>query len=79
MHGQRHLCIARDVTDTLAYKQRLSDGLVHLVTLRWRRGEKREALALVDLLDRIALPRERDALGLDTVRARISAGPPPQR
>jgi hypothetical protein len=63
--------IDRDRADTLAYKQRLSDGFVHLITLRYKRGEFREALALADELDRLALPREKSALGLDSVRARI--------
>ena len=50
-----------------------TDGIVHLVTVRHRRGELREALALLDLLERVTLPRERQHLDLDDVRARIEA------
>ncbi len=65
--------IDRDLADTLAYKNPPSDGLVHLITVRHRRGEIREALSLLELLDRYSLPSERARLDLDGVRARLRA------
>ncbi len=61
----------RDLADTLAHQQPPTSGLVHLITLRHRRGEFRDALALVELLERIALPHERDGLHLPDVRERL--------
>jgi hypothetical protein len=63
--------IERDLADTLAHQQPPTAGLQHLITVRHRRGELREALALVDLLTRVALPHERNGLHLTDVRARI--------
>lgn len=63
--------IERALADTLAHMQPPTAGLVHLITVRHRRGELREALALVQLLARIALPYERDGLHLPDVRARL--------
>jgi hypothetical protein len=65
--------IARELDDTLAYKQPPVPGLVHLITVRHRRGEIHEALALLDLLVRVTVPRERQTLGLDHVRQRLTA------
>jgi hypothetical protein len=65
--------IEKDVDDVIAYMSPPNDGLVHLITVRHKRGELREALALVDVLQRVALPRERRAMNLDGVRARIEA------
>lgn len=65
--------IERDLADTLAHKNPPTDGLVHLITVRHRRGELKEALALVELLAAIALPSERARLDLDGVRTRIAA------
>ena len=61
----------RELMDTLAFKALPVPSLVHLITLRHRRGELAEALALVELLGHIMIPREREALGLDRVRERI--------
>jgi len=69
---------ARELDDVLAYGAPPTDDLVHLITLRHRRGELAQAMALVDLLERVALPHERARLHLDQVRARIKgdlAGP----
>lgn len=65
--------IERNLDDVLATMSPPTDGLVHLITVRHRRGELREALDLLDLLDRIALPQERQRLNVDGVRARIGA------
>jgi hypothetical protein len=65
--------IERELSDTLAYKNPPTDGLVHLITVRHRRGELKEALALLDLLERVALPSERARLDLDGVRGRLRA------
>jgi len=46
---------------------------VHLITVRHKRGELREALQLLDLLGRVALPREQGRLNLDVVRKRVLA------
>jgi len=63
--------IERNLADTLAYVQPPTSGLVHLITVRHRRGEIPQALALADLLAKIALPHERDGLHLPDVRARL--------
>ncbi|HEY3816987.1 MAG TPA: multiheme c-type cytochrome [Polyangiaceae bacterium] len=65
--------IERQLADVLEYMSPPTDGVVHVLTVRHRRGELREALALVDLLQRITLPREREHLNLEDVRARIEA------
>ena len=65
--------IDRQLADVLQYMSPPTDGIVHIVTVRHRRGELREALALLDLLERVTLPRERQHLDLDDVRARIEA------
>jgi hypothetical protein len=67
--------IDRDLADTLAYKRPPVDGLVHLITVRHRRHELKEAQALLDLLERIALPHERARLGIEAVRARLQTAP----
>ena len=64
--------IERNLADVLAYMSPPNDGLVHLITVRHRRGELREALALIDLLERVATPRERSGLNLESVRARLN-------
>ena len=63
--------IERDLADTLAYANPPTAGLVHLITVRHRRGEFREALALIGTLARIALPFEQEGLHLPEVRARL--------
>lgn len=65
--------IERQLGDVLESMSPPTDGLVHLITVRHRRGELREALQLLELLDRIALPREKERLHLKDVRARIEA------
>ncbi|MGH7295075.1 MAG: hypothetical protein ACRELB_09085, partial [Polyangiaceae bacterium] len=65
--------IDRDLDDVLTYMSPPNDGLVHLITVRHRRGELREALELVNLLERITLPAERQRLHLEVVRSRIEA------
>ncbi|HEX8795741.1 MAG TPA: ammonia-forming cytochrome c nitrite reductase subunit c552 [Polyangiaceae bacterium] len=65
--------IDRELSDVLESMSPPTDGLVHLVTVRHKRGELREALQLVDLLDRLALPREKEHLRIEDVRARIEA------
>jgi len=78
--------IDRQLADVLQYMSPPTDGVVHVLTVRHRRGELREALALVDLLQRITLPREREHLNLEEVRGRIvadlakvdAAGQPPR-
>jgi hypothetical protein len=71
--------IDRELSDVLQSMAPPTDGLVHLITVRHKRGELREALQLLELLDRIALPREKERLHLPDVRARIEAGlPKPQ-
>jgi predicted CXXCH cytochrome family protein len=65
--------IDRQLADVLQYMSPPTDGIVHVLTVRHRRGELREALALVELLGRIMLPRERQHLNLDEVRGRIEA------
>ena len=65
--------IDRNLEDVLAYMSPPTDGIVHLITVRHRRGELRQALALVDVLERVTLPREQQRLNLDEVRARIRA------
>ncbi len=65
--------IDRELSDVLASMSPPTDGLVHLTTVRHKRGELREALQLVDLLDRITLPREKERLHLQDVRARLEA------
>ncbi|HTQ45297.1 MAG TPA: multiheme c-type cytochrome [Polyangiaceae bacterium] len=63
--------IDHELSDVLETMSPPTDGLVHLITVRHKRGELREAMQLVDLLDRIALPREKERLHLNDVRARI--------
>ena len=63
--------IERQLADVMEYMSPPTDGVVHVLTVRHRRGELREALALVNLLERIMLPRERERLNLQEVRARI--------
>jgi hypothetical protein len=63
--------IERDLADTLAYKNPPTDGLVHLITVRHRRHELKEARALVDLLEKVALPFEKKRLDLDEVKRRL--------
>jgi hypothetical protein len=63
--------IARELADTLAYKNPPVDGLVHLITVRHKRHELKEARALLELLERYATPAERARLDLDAVRARL--------
>jgi hypothetical protein len=65
--------IERQLADVLEYMSPPTDGVVHVLTVRHKRGELREALALVDLLQRIMLPRERQHMNLEDVRARIEA------
>jgi hypothetical protein len=65
--------IDRELSDVLQSMSPPNDGLVHLITVRHKRGELREALQLLDLLDRIALPGEKERLHLQDVRARIEA------
>ena len=65
--------IDRDLADVLAYMSPPVDGLVHLATVRHKRGELREALELLDLLGRVSLPSEQQRLNLDVVRSRIVA------
>jgi hypothetical protein len=65
--------IEKDLEDVMAYMSPPTDGIVHLVTVRHRRGELRQALELLGVLDRITLPQERQHLHLDTVRARVEA------
>ena len=57
----------------MAYMSPPTDGVVHLITVRHRRGELREALDLASLLEGITLPQEQRRLGLSSVRARIAA------
>ncbi len=61
----------RQLADVLAHQNPPVQGLQHLVTLRHKRGELGEALALIDLLGRIVVPHERQQLHLDDVRARL--------
>ncbi len=76
--GLAEAAFDRNLADTLAYASPPTDGLVHLITLRHQRGENAEALALLDLLARVALPAERRRLNLDGVRQNlVQAGPPP--
>jgi hypothetical protein len=65
--------IDRQLADVLQYMSPPTDGVVHVLTVHHRRGELREALALIDLVQRITLPRERERLNLGEVRARIEA------
>jgi hypothetical protein len=65
--------IDRELSDVLQYMSPPTDGLVHLITVRHKRGELREALQLLDLLDRITVPREKERLHLQEVRGRIEA------
>jgi hypothetical protein len=65
--------IDRQLADVMAFMSPPTDGLVHLVTVRHKRGELREALAVIDALEKLAVPRERQRLNLDEVRARIEA------
>jgi hypothetical protein len=65
--------IDRQLADVLQYMSPPTDGIVHVLTVRHRRGELREALALTDLLGKVMLPREREHFNLDEVRARIEA------
>jgi hypothetical protein len=65
--------IDRQLADVLQYMSPPTDGVVHVLTVRHRRGELREALSLVDLLQRLTLPREREHLNLEEVRGRIEA------
>jgi len=63
--------VARDLADTLAYKQPPTDGLVHLITVRRKRGEIAQALEVLQILERIALEREQRMLHVSEVRARF--------
>jgi hypothetical protein len=65
--------IDRDLSDVLSYMSPPSDGLVHLITVRHRRHELPEALALLDLFQKVTLPQEQRALNVDMVRGRIQA------
>jgi hypothetical protein len=65
--------IARDLDDVLTYMSPPVDGLVHLATVHHKRGELREAVALLDLLRRVALPQEQRRLKLDSVRQGVLA------
>lgn len=65
--------ITRQLADVLEYMSPPTDGVVHVITVRHRRGELREALAVMGLLQRITSPHERDQLHLDDVRARIES------
>jgi hypothetical protein len=65
--------IERDLADVLAYMSPPTDGIIHLLTVRHRRHELKEALALLDLFQRVALPREQQALNVAVVRARIES------
>jgi hypothetical protein len=65
--------IDKNRDDVLAYMSPPTDGLIHLITVRHRRHEFREALALLDLFQRVSLPRERAALDVNMVRSRIEA------
>ena len=65
--------IEHQVADVMEYMSPPTDGIVHVITVRHRRGELREALGLVELLERITVPRERRQLNLADVRARIEA------
>ena len=63
--------IDRQLSDVLQYMSPPTDGIVHVLTVRHRRGELREALVLTELLRKVMLPREREQFNLDEVRARI--------
>ncbi len=63
----------RELADVLAYMSPPTDGLAHLIAVHNRRGEARQALELVDLLERLTLPQEQRHLGLEDVRAGIRA------
>lgn len=63
----------RDLQDVLTYMSPPTDGIVHLVTVHHRRGELREALSLVGVLERVMLPVEKQRMHLDEVRGRIEA------
>jgi hypothetical protein len=63
--------IERELSDVLEYMSPPTDGLVHLATVRHKRGELREALAMLDLLDRITVAKEKGKLHLEQVRTRI--------
>ncbi len=65
--------IDRHLADVLQYMSPPTDGIVHVLTVRHRRGELREALAVVELLRKVMLPREREHFNLDEVRGRIEA------
>ena len=65
--------IERDLADVLAYMSPPTDGIIHLLTIRHRRHELEEALALLDLFQRVTLPQEQRALNVDLVRSRIEA------
>jgi hypothetical protein len=65
--------IDRDLADVLQYMSPPTDGVVHILTVRHRRGELREALAMVDLLGKIMLLREREHMNLEEVRGKILA------
>jgi Cytochrome c554 and c-prime len=64
--------LERELADALAHAQPPTHRLIHLITVRHKRGELREALALVELLRQVALPREQQSLHLDDVRARLT-------
>jgi hypothetical protein len=63
--------IDRDLADVLQFMSPPSDGIIHLLTVRHRRGELREALALVGLLRRVMTPRELLRFDPDAIQARI--------
>ncbi|HTM20547.1 MAG TPA: hypothetical protein VL172_08575, partial [Kofleriaceae bacterium] len=64
----------RALADVLAFQSPPTEGLLRLIDLRRRRGELAEALALLDLLDRISVPWERARPDFAALRARIEAG-----
>ena len=65
--------IDRQLADVLQYMSPPTDGIVHVATVRHRRGELREARALLDLVRSVTTPSERRHLNLDDVQARIEA------
>ncbi len=65
--------IDRQLDDVMQYMSPPNDGIIHVLTVRHRRKELREALALVDLLARVMTPGERQRFDLATVRARVEA------
>ena len=65
--------IDRDLADVLQFMSPPTDGIVHVLTVRHRRGELREALALVGLLRRVMTPTELRRFDPDAVQSRIES------